>query len=94
MVKNPPAMEEPQETWVQSLGREDPLGKGMATHSSILAWKISWTEAWQTIVHRVAESGMTEVTQQARTCILRASLVVQMVKNLPAVQETQFQSLG
>ena len=36
---------------------------------------------------------MTEVTQQARTCILRASLVVQMVKNLPAVQETQFQSL-
>ena len=37
---------------------------------------------------------MTEVTQQARTCILRASLVVQTVKNLPAVQETQFQSLG
>ena len=56
VVKNPPAMEEPQETWVQSLGWEDPLGKGMATHSSILAWKISWTEAWQTIVHRVAQS--------------------------------------
>ena len=37
MVKNPPAM---QETWVQSLGREDPLEKGMATHSSILAWRI------------------------------------------------------
>ena len=33
-----------QETWVQSLGREDPLEKGMATHSSILAWKIPWTE--------------------------------------------------
>ena len=33
-----------QETWVQSLGREDPLEKEMATHSSILAWKISWTE--------------------------------------------------
>ena len=32
------------ETWVQSLGREDPLEKEMATHSSILAWKISWTE--------------------------------------------------
>ena len=33
-----------QETWVQSLGREDPLEKGIATHSSILAWRIPWTE--------------------------------------------------
>ena len=33
-----------QETWVQSVGREDPLEKEMATHSSILAWKIPWTE--------------------------------------------------
>ena len=33
-----------QETWVQSLGREDPLEKEMTTHSSILAWKIPWTE--------------------------------------------------
>ena len=41
VVKNPPAM---QETWVQSLGREDPLEKKMATHSSILAWEIPWTE--------------------------------------------------
>ena len=41
MVKNLPAM---QETWVQSLGREDPLEKQMETHSSILAWSISWTE--------------------------------------------------
>ena len=40
-VKNPPVM---QETQVQSLGQEDPLEKGMATHSSILAWKIPWTE--------------------------------------------------
>ena len=40
-VKNLPAM---QETQVQSLGREDPLEKGMATHSSILAWRIPWTE--------------------------------------------------
>ena len=40
-VKNLPAM---QETWVQSLGWEDPLEKGMATHSSILAWRIPWTE--------------------------------------------------
>ena len=41
VVKNLPAM---QETWVQSLGQEDPLEKGMATHSSILAWEIPWTE--------------------------------------------------
>ena len=40
-VKNPLAM---QETQVQSLGREDPLEKGMATHSSILAWRIPWTK--------------------------------------------------
>ena len=41
MVKNLPAM---QETWVRSLGWEDLLEKEMATHSSILAWKIPWTE--------------------------------------------------
>ena len=41
MVKNLPAM---QETQVQFLGREDPLKKGMATHSSILPWRIPWTE--------------------------------------------------
>ena len=40
MVKNLPAMQ----TWVQSLGQKDPLEKGMATHSSILAWRIPWTE--------------------------------------------------
>ena len=41
MVKNPPAM---QETQVQSLGQEDALEEGMATHSSIFAWRIPWTE--------------------------------------------------
>ena len=41
MVKNPPVI---WETWVQSLGQEDPLEKRMATHSSILAWKIPWRE--------------------------------------------------
>ena len=44
VVKNLPAMQEAQEMWVQSLGREDPLEKEMATHSSILAWRIPWTE--------------------------------------------------
>ena len=42
MVKDLPAM---QETWVQSLGQEDLLEEGMATHSSILAWAIPWAEA-------------------------------------------------
>ena len=37
-------MQETQETWVQFLGREDPLEEGMATHSGILAWRIPWTE--------------------------------------------------
>ena len=41
LVKDPPAM---QETWVQFLGGEDPLEKEIATHSSILAWRIQWTE--------------------------------------------------
>ena len=40
LVKNPPTM---QQTWVQSLGWEDPLEKGKATHSSILVWRIPWT---------------------------------------------------
>ena len=43
-MKNPPAMQEAQEMWVLSLGGEDPLKEGMATHSSILAWRILWTE--------------------------------------------------
>jgi len=61
MVKNLPAM---QETRIPSLGWEDPLEKGMATHSSILAWRIPWTEqensmertAWQAIAHEATKS--------------------------------------
>ena len=55
-LKSLPGM---RETWVQSLGREDPLEKGMATHSSTLAWRIPWTEepgrlqsmGWQRVEH-------------------------------------------
>ena len=43
-VKNLPAMQEPQETGIWSLAQEDPLEEGMATHSSFLVWRISWTE--------------------------------------------------
>ena len=54
MVKNPPAV---QETWVQSLGWEDPLEEGIATHSSILARRIPMDRgAWWAIVHGVAKS--------------------------------------
>ena len=44
MVKNPPAMQEAHETWIRSLGWEDALEEEMATRSSILVWKIPWTE--------------------------------------------------
>ena len=44
VVKNLPAMQEPQETRVQSLGWQDALEEEMTTHSSILAWRIPWTE--------------------------------------------------
>ena len=53
MVKNLPAV---QETCVQPLGWEDPLEKGMETHSSILAWRIPMDRAWQATVHGVAKS--------------------------------------
>ena len=52
-VKNLPAI---KETQIQSLGREDPLEKGMAIHSSILAWRIPQTGAWQATVHGIAKS--------------------------------------
>ena len=57
IVKNSPAMWEMWETWVQSLGREDPLEEGIETHSSILAWRIPMDRgALQAIVHGVAKS--------------------------------------
>ena len=65
MVKSLPAM---QKTWVRSLGWEDPLEKEMETHSSILAWRIPWTEepgglqstGWQRVGHDRATSLSTE----------------------------------
>ena len=58
-IKRLPVM---QETWVEALGWEDPLEKEMATHSSILAWRIPWIEKIGRLhtVHRVMESDMTE----------------------------------
>ena len=59
MVKNLPAMEE---TWVQSLSHEDPLEKGMVTHSSILAYRISWTEKPGGLQSMGSQSDTTEGT--------------------------------
>ena len=59
VVKNPPVVQEMWETWVQSLDQEDPLEKGMGAHSSILAWRIPWTERgafWATTVHGITKS--------------------------------------
>ena len=69
IVNNPPAM---QEMWVGSLGWEDPLEEGMATHSSILAWRIPWTEIlvgyspWS-----CKESDMTEQLRTAQLNLLK-----------------------
>ena len=70
MVKNLPAI---QETWVQSLGWEDPLEKGAATYSSNLAWRIPWT------VHGVAKSR----TQLSDFHSLHCSLVDKSLSKLP-----------
>ena len=79
-VKNPRAVQETQETWVQSLGQTDPLEKEIATHSSILAWEIPWTE----------ESGELQfMGLQGIGHDLMTSLVAQTVKRLPAMQETR-----
>ena len=126
LVKNLPAM---WETWVRSLGREDALEKEMATHSSILAWRILWTEepdelSWsplsglkgvqpplpfgETCGSAGKESacnvgdlgsipGLGRSPGEGKSYPLQyswASLIVQLVKNLPAMWETWVQSLG
>ena len=64
-VKNSPAMQKTQEMWVRSLGQEDPLKKRMATHPSILAWRIPWTEEPGGLQSMgCTESDTTEATEQ------------------------------
>ena len=62
MVKNPPAV---WKTWVQSLGWEDPLEEEMATHCSILAWRIPWTEEPGGLHTRGSQS-QTQLSDRAR----------------------------
>ena len=79
MVKNPPEM---QETWVRSLSWEDPLVEGMATHSSILTWRISMERGvWWARVHGVTKS-QTGLSNSARG----TSLVVQLLRICFAMQ--------
>ena len=77
MVKSLPAM---QETWIQSLGQEDPLEKGMATHSSVLAWKILWTKE----PGRLRSVGLQTVGHDWATNIFSICVVLKSVylKNL------------
>ena len=81
-VKNPPAMQEPQETQVQSLGWEDPLEEGMATHSSILVMDRG---AWQVTVHGVAKS-QTPQKRLSRHTRIEVSLF-SMISHWPLVTE-------
>ena len=80
-VKNPPAM---METWVWSLGREDPLDWEMATHSSILAWRIPVDRAaWWATVHGVAE---WDTMERLSTAHARNQLLSQWPKRISATQ--------
>ena len=98
VVKNLPAM---WETQVQALGQEDPLERGMATHSTILALRIPWTEmpsglqsmGSQRVRHDWVINTYLLYLLLCNEYVWRASLVVQMVKNLPAVQETQVRKI-
>ena len=79
-VKNLSATQEHQETWVQSLGWEDPLEEGMATHSSILAWKIPMDKgAWWATVHGITKS-RTQLSDEVQcgTCMCTMSILLNL----------------
>ena len=71
--------------WVQSLGLKEPLEEGMATHSSVLAWKIAWTEEPGTL--------QSMGSQESNTTERTYTLVVQWIRIHLPVQATQVQSL-
>ena len=77
-VKNMPAVQEPWEMWVQSLGQEDLLEEGMAPHSSILAWRILMDRgAWGATVHRVAKCQTRLNRLSMHTCPRFSILIAQ-----------------
>ena len=84
-VKNPPAMQEIQETPVQSLGLENPLEKKMATHSSILAWRIPWTEK---------PGGLQSIGWQRVTTEQVHTHMIKMLRSLLDKIDTRQQQMG
>ena len=87
LVKNPPTM---RENWVLSLGWEDPLEKGKATHSSILAWRIPWgrKELHNTERLLLSQTKIVSSIGLNETALFSEDLPsVSVVKNLPAMQE-------
>ena len=73
LVNNPPAM---WEIWIHSLGWEDPLGKGKATHSSILAWRIPWTEEAGGLQSMGSQKvGQDCATNTSLPCLVRQILI-------------------
>ena len=89
-----------QETWVRSLGWEDPLEEGVATHSSILTWRIPHGQ--RSLVGYSPWGGKESDTTErlapnfplGSSTLFWDSLVTQLIKNPPAIQETWVQSLG
>ena len=77
-----------QETRVQFLGQEDPLEKEMATHCSILAWKTPWTENSGGLQSMGSQELDLVTKPPPPPRIFWASLIAQLVKNLPAMQDT------
>ena len=90
-------MQEPQKMWVRFLGQEDPLEEDMATYSSILAWRIPWTEETGGLslsVHRIAESATTEATEHTHTHTVGPYQLSILYIVACMMQKTQVQSLG
>ena len=83
MVKNPPANAGTKETQVQSLGQEDPLEEGMATHSNILAWRISWTEE---------PGGLQSIGLQRDTQLSRHALRINPTNSADSAKDRQMKS--
>ena len=91
MVKKLPAV---WETWVWSLGWEDPLEEGLAAHSNILAWRISWMEEPGRLQSMASQRVGHDWPQKQQHTYMWGFLAAQMVKSLPAMQETWVWSLG
>ena len=82
MVKNPPATQETQEMWVWSLVWENPLEKEMATHSSILAWEIPWTEEPRGLQSTGLQNMAEHLTSSVRHVVERLQTLTDAGKKL------------